>query len=150
MILTDAAFGESISTYHQLFKQYIPAVPARSLHPQAVWSHFSPAQGNHFQSEWEFLSPGVVRGQVLDKADITACDSKRSAITNPQTGELRVSRLFQDMGKKGPERCAVGRAGSVADLPHHIKSIGGQKEALAWGQMGLTDNFTSGQIGWKD
>lgn len=116
----------------------------------AVWSHFSPAQGNHFQSEWEFLSLGVVRGQVLDKTDITACDSKRSAITNPQTGEPRVSRLFQDMGKEGLERCAVGRAGYVADLPHHIKSIGGQKEALAWGQTGLTDNFTSGQIGWKD
>lgn len=40
-----------------------------------------------------------------------------------------MSRLLQDMGKKGPERCAVGRAGSVADLPYHIKSIGGQKEA---------------------
>lgn len=52
--------------------------------------------------------------------------------------------------RDGPVRCAVGRSGSVADLPHHIKTTGRQKEGLAWGQTGLTDNFTSGQIGWKD
>lgn len=111
----------------QLISSYssglLPSSPlAAFISTPVVWRHFSLAQGNHFQSEWEFLSPGVVRGQVLDKADITACDSKRSAITNPQTGEPRASRLFQDRGKRRTWEmsCGQGWICGRSASPHQV------------------------------
>lgn len=44
VILTDAAFGESISTYHQLFKQCIPAVPRSQPSSSRLWCGATSAQ----------------------------------------------------------------------------------------------------------
>ncbi len=120
LTLHSVSQSQLISSYSSGLLPPSPLTAFISRH--AVWSHFSPAQGNHFQSEWEFLSPGVVRGQVLDKADITACDSKHSAIANPQTGEPRASRLFQDRGKRRTWEmsCGQGWICGRSASPHQV------------------------------